>query len=703
MEDRWQRFQRDTGIDLTQELDFTEYYTKSETDGLLSTKVDDAQLPDYYTKLEVDTIVDGIEGGGADLTNYYTKTATNALLDAKVDDTQLDNYYDKSTVDTTLADYYTSTQVDANLNNYYTKAAADALLGGKVDDAQLDNYYTKTVLDVSLADKVDNADLTSYYTKTATDGLLDDKVDNAELNNFYTKSSTDTLLAEKIEATALDNYYVKAEIDTEIDGKLDFTEIQFTPAAIAGTYGTRLTVPTHVTPAGGQSTHPSVLFFADGWNGYKYWMAHTPYPGSDDSHEDPNIVASHDGITWSIPAGLTNPLDDQPGSPAAYNSDVDLKMGPDDTMFLFWRTYDVNATGTEEKLYCRTSTNGTTWTAKVLVMSNAANVRRLLSPSFIFENNQWTMWAVDIVPSPNVVVRAVSNSANVDGGWGTPSTISIGSLRSGREPWHLFVNKFNKQYVGLITDVPVDVGGANGDMLFITSKDGLSFTNSNRSIIPRLQPGEHDNLYRATLIPSYQDGRLGYRIWYSAYINSDPDVWNIYRTWVSGSNTVGEKAKTYGTFNVNVAAAGFLSTPVTFPTNMFGTTPHINITAASGRCTLAIASPTAAGCSITVNNWTGAGSGTIPIYWEAVASGVDTGVVATPSIIAANGGFLSIAVSFPSNLFASAPHINITSGSGRANCAASSITTTGFNLDISNFTTSAISAGVNFLWQAVAK
>ena len=52
------------------------------------------------------------------------------------------------------------------------------------------------------------------------------------------------------------------------------------PARITGLVGDRLTVPTHVTPAGGQTTHPSVLFFPDGWNGFEYWMAHTPYPGA---------------------------------------------------------------------------------------------------------------------------------------------------------------------------------------------------------------------------------------------------------------------------------------------------------------------------------------------------------------------------------------------------------------------------------------
>ena len=68
-------------------------------------------------------------------------------------------------------------------------------------------------------------------------------------------------------------------------------------------------------------------------------------------------MASHDGITWVVPPGLTNPIDDQSGQPA-YNSDVDLKLGPGDVLFLFWRTFDPNAVGGEEQLYYSTSVDG---------------------------------------------------------------------------------------------------------------------------------------------------------------------------------------------------------------------------------------------------------------------------------------------------------------------------------------------------------
>lgn len=41
-----------------------------------------------------------------------------------------------------------------------------------------------------------------------------------------------------------------------------------------------------------QNTHPKVLYFKDGWNGYKYWMAYTAYPFADDTAENPCLAVS---------------------------------------------------------------------------------------------------------------------------------------------------------------------------------------------------------------------------------------------------------------------------------------------------------------------------------------------------------------------------------------------------------------------------
>ena len=45
-------------------------------------------------------------------------------------------------------------------------------------------------------------------------------------------------------------------------------------------------------------THPSVLYFEKGFNGYKYWMAYTPYHNCNVNIENPCIAVSNDGINF---------------------------------------------------------------------------------------------------------------------------------------------------------------------------------------------------------------------------------------------------------------------------------------------------------------------------------------------------------------------------------------------------------------------
>lgn len=299
------------------------------------------------------------------------------------------------------------------------------------------------------------------------------------------------------------------------------------PTAVSGPVGAKLTIPTHVTPTGGETTHPSVVFIPGGWNGFAYWMAHTPYPAGNDDHEDPNIVASNDGITWQVPPGLTNPIDDQSGQPE-FNSDVDLRL-VGDTLYLFWRFFDPNAAGAEENLYYSTSTDGVTWAAKTLFYTSDQTVRRLLSPCLLVEGGTWMMWAVDILPSPNTVVR-LTGGALPENAWSAPTIVDVGAMQSGKEPWHLGLIKFSGWYVGLLTDTTLDSSGLDGDDLFIAGQDGLTFANSGGTVIPRDQAGEHDQLYRATLIPQTVGQVAGYRVWYSAWLLGPPQIWNIYRT-----------------------------------------------------------------------------------------------------------------------------------------------------------------------------
>lgn len=302
------------------------------------------------------------------------------------------------------------------------------------------------------------------------------------------------------------------------------------PTQVSGPVGARLQIPTEEGPDG-QVVHPAVVHTPDMMGGYLYWMAANPYPGSDDSFEDPWIYASFDGINWVVPLGVSNPLDDMPGSPGAYNSDVDLRYY-DGTLHLFWRYYDGSggSPGTEERLYYSSSIDGRTWTPKALIYSSDHTVRRLLSPCFLLEDGAWVMWAVDITPAPNQVVR-LQGSATPAGAWGAPVGVSMGPMQDEREAWHLGIIATDDGYVGLLNDRAI--GGSSGDLLMVVSPDGYTFTNSGSTVIPREQPGEHTSLYRAVLLPDTDGGIPGWRVWYSAFRTESDSIWHIYRTFIN--------------------------------------------------------------------------------------------------------------------------------------------------------------------------
>lgn len=68
---------------------------------------------------------------------------------------------------------------------------------------------------------------------------------------------------------------------------------------------TSLTIPTY--DGSGLCIHPSVVDFGSStFRGFRYWMAFTPY--TDVTYERPSLVCSNDGVAWSVPSGLTNPI-----------------------------------------------------------------------------------------------------------------------------------------------------------------------------------------------------------------------------------------------------------------------------------------------------------------------------------------------------------------------------------------------------------
>lgn len=200
----------------------------------------------------------------------------------------------------------------------------------------------------------------SEFNKTATrHGLLSINVNSGRFDDFSFTSDTSTI------------------------GVTDPDSVTATHAA------TPLTVPTY--EGSGQLVHPKVLDMevelgpGMTFGGYRYVMAFTPYPNSVDDHENPSIVASQDGDTWEVPAGLTNPITTLPAE-ADYHSDTHLVLSQDGTkVYCFYR----RTVGTETTLYHKSSTDLVTWSAETLVYVLAGTE---LSPSIVWDGSQYRIY-----------------------------------------------------------------------------------------------------------------------------------------------------------------------------------------------------------------------------------------------------------------------------------------------------------------------
>ena len=94
----------------------------------------------YYTKTEVELLVAGGAGGSIDLSNYYKKLETYSKA-------QVDAMISSGTAD--LSDYYTRAQVDGlldsiSLDDYYTKTQTEALIVSAGAGGSGGGYFTGT-------------------------------------------------------------------------------------------------------------------------------------------------------------------------------------------------------------------------------------------------------------------------------------------------------------------------------------------------------------------------------------------------------------------------------------------------------------------------------------------------------------------------------------------------------------------------------
>jgi hypothetical protein len=278
-----------------------------------------------------------------------------------------------------------------------------------------------------------------------------------------------------------------------------------------------LTIPTY--DESGQVVHPDVYDAGEGqtWNGHRYWMAMTPYPDGNDAYENPSIVVSEDGDTWTVPQGLTNPIVAKPAD--GHNADPDIVLLPDgQTMAMFCMQSDDT---TFTRVYVTTSTDGVTWAEPTLLLTGV--VGQLISPAVLWDGSQYVMWTISRTVTPCRLDRRTA--AAVTGPWSDPVICALPLYVSAdANPWHIDVIHDADGYLMFLCSMQNNIGR----LYLARSRDGILWQVGAALLLEASAAGWDDGrIYRASGVRT----ATGYDLWYSA-VGTDAE-WHVGRTTVS--------------------------------------------------------------------------------------------------------------------------------------------------------------------------
>lgn len=268
--------------------------------------------------------------------------------------------------------------------------------------------------------------------------------------------------------------------------------------------------------------HPDVVYVPEGWNGYRYWMAFTPYPPL--ARENPCVVASHDGINWEVPPGGTNPvvpLAEVQAQGFNGNSDTDMLLLADGvTMALYYRP--IYGSG-GEAIYRKTSTDGVTWSAGVEVVARTGIFAAdFASPAVVLEaDGTYTMFTTNVDVSPHFVERRTSAAGLV---WSAPVTVALPTGIV--DPWHIDVQRHRNRHYALIQE--------NNRLYFLVSRDGGATWKVDPANLPVLPLTDFDEdesgNYRSCFLLAPGDP-LTFKVWTTVVNSPDGNVFNEAAAW----------------------------------------------------------------------------------------------------------------------------------------------------------------------------
>lgn len=246
-----------------------------------------------------------------------------------------------------------------------------------------------------------------------------------------------------------------------------------------------------------EAYHPKVIYFKDSFNGYKYWMAYSPYPKADDEKENPHIAVSNDMINWQEPDGFKNPLEGTPKDyirKEVYNSDPHILYNEDTKQLEVWWRY-VDNRDYSVIIYRKVSNDGINWSEKEVVIKQNRKKQDYLSPSIIYENGTYRMWYI----SGRRKFEYVESKDLKE--WTDPVRMNLNYSNKELSSWHLDVIHTDIGYEMVISASIKDERNRM-NLYYSYSEDNNDWTDPKVILTPSFATDNWDNkgIYRSSIL-----------------------------------------------------------------------------------------------------------------------------------------------------------------------------------------------------------
>jgi hypothetical protein len=264
-----------------------------------------------------------------------------------------------------------------------------------------------------------------------------------------------------------------------------------------------LVIPTY--DGSNQATHPDVLVERDAAGRVQVTMAMTPYPFSDNRIENPSLVVSSDGMTFTPMPGALSPL--VPPPPYDHNDDPDLRRDPrtGEYELLYLESMRPN----RQTMVALRSRDKVTWTRHdAIVYDLKKPAPFMVSPAAIDDAGTTHLFYVNTVTGTLWHLTS-SDGTTWDPTAATPVALDLGKVR----PWHVDVVRGETGFALLISGY--DTQFVYQNLYLATSPDLATWTLRPQPLLAYSDPAlGATSLYRSSGVVDH--GTL--IVWYAMQV-----------------------------------------------------------------------------------------------------------------------------------------------------------------------------------------